>query len=77
MDKRIVIGIAGTDGKEHKDVAILPGTRAQDVLNDLKLQGFSLARPEGGMFGKTDDVFGAVADGQKLYAVKSDVEAGR
>ena len=76
MQKRIVIGIAGSDGKEFKDVAILPNTRAQDVLKQLDLRGFQLARPEGGMFAKTDDIYESVVDGQKLYATKADVEAG-
>jgi len=76
MQKRIVIGIAGSDGKEFKDVAILPNTRAQDVLKQLDLRGFQLARPEGGMFANTDDIYQSVADGQKLYATKADVEAG-
>lgn len=29
------------------------------------------------MFAHTDDLYAAVNDGQKIYAVKSDVEAGR
>ena len=76
MQKRIVIGIAGSDGKEFKDVAILPNTRAQDVLKQLDLRGFQLARPEGGMFANADDLYESVADGQKLYATKADVDAG-
>jgi hypothetical protein len=76
MQKRIIIGIAGSDGKEFKDVAILPNTRAIDVLNQLNLRGFQLARPDGGMFAQNDNIYDQVADGQKVYAVKSDVEAG-
>jgi len=77
MQKRLIIGIAGSDGKEFKDVAILPNTRAIDVLNQLNLRGFQLAKPEGGMFAHNDNLYDAVSDGQKVYAVKSDVEAGR
>jgi hypothetical protein len=76
MQKRLTIGIAGSDGKEFQDVAILPNTRASDVLTQLNLRGFQLARPEGGMFARHDNLFDAVADGQKLYATKADVEAG-
>jgi hypothetical protein len=76
MQKRIIIGIAGSDGKEFHDVAILPNTRAGDVLTQLHLTGFQLAKPEGGMFSRQDNLYDAVADSQKLYAVKSDVEAG-
>jgi hypothetical protein len=49
MQKRLIIGIAGSDGKEFKDIAILPNTRAIDVLKQLNLRGFQLAKPEGGM----------------------------
>lgn len=77
MQKRLIIAIAGSDGKEFKDVAILPNTRAIDVLNQLSLRGFQLAKPEGGMFAHNDNIYDSTSDGQKLYAVKSDVEAGR
>ena len=76
MQKRIIIGIAGAEGKEFKDVAILRNTRAIDVLNQLNLRGFQLAKPEGGMFAHNDNLYDAVSDGQKIYATKSDVEAG-
>ncbi|MGC8873546.1 MAG: hypothetical protein ACP5SI_03740 [Chloroflexia bacterium] len=76
--KRIVIAVAGSEGKtEYRGVQILPGTQPRDVLDRLGLTGFQLARPEGGAFGHTDDLYEAVADGQKLYATKADVEAGR
>lgn len=77
MEKRLIIGIAGSDGREFKDVAIVPNTRAIDVLNQLDLRGFQLAKPEGGMFAHKDNIYDAVSDGQKIYATKSDVEAGR
>ncbi len=77
MQKRIIIAIAGSDGKEFTDVAILPNTRVSDVLKNLELTGFELAKPDGGMFANTDNLFDAVSDGQKLYATKSDVQAGR
>lgn len=76
MEKRLIIGIAGSDGKEFKDVAILPNTRAIDVLNKLDQKGVQLQAPGGGMFAHTDNIYDAVADGQKLYCVKSDVVAG-
>ena len=76
MEKRIIIGIAGSEGREYKDVVILPKTRAVDVLNQLSLRGFQLAKPDGGMFAHNDDLYDAVSDGQKIYAAKADVEAG-
>lgn len=75
--KHITIAVAGTGGKkEFNDVAILPGTRSRDVLTKMNLQGFQLAKPDGGAFAHNDDLFAAVADGQKVYATKADVEAG-
>jgi len=75
--KKLIIAVAGTEGKrEYKDVQILPGTKPRDVLAKLGLNGFQLSRPEGGAFGFNDDLYTAVADGQKVYATKADVEAG-
>jgi hypothetical protein len=75
--KRIIIAVAGTDGRrEYKDVQILPGTKSRDVLGKLALTEFQLARPEGGAFDFNDDLFFDVADGQKLFATRADVEAG-
>ena len=76
--KRIIISVAGTDGsREFKDVEILPGTKSRDILTSLKLDGFQLAKPEGGAFGFNDDLYQAVSDGQKVFATKSDVVAGK
>jgi hypothetical protein len=73
----VVVAVAGTDGKrEYKNVQLLPATKPIDVLSKLNLEGFQLAKPEGGAFKATDDLYGSVADGQKLFATKSDVEAG-
>jgi hypothetical protein len=75
--KKVLIAVAGTDGKrEYKDVQILPGTKPRDVLSKLGLNGFQLSKPEGGAFGFNDDLYTGVADGQKVYATKADVEAG-
>jgi len=76
--KKLIIAVAGTEGKrEYKDVQILPGTKPRDILAKLGLNGFQLSRPEGGAFEFSDDLYTAVADGQKVYATKADVEAGR
>lgn len=75
--KQIIISVAGAEGKrEFKDVQILPGTKPRDVLAQLNLTGFQLSKPEGGAFGFNDDLYQAVADGQKVFATKADVEAG-
>jgi hypothetical protein len=75
--KSIIISVAGTDGKnEYKDVQILPGTKSRDVLTKLGLNGFQLSKPEGGAFGFNDDLYQGVAEGQKVFATKADVEAG-
>ncbi len=75
--KQIIISVAGTDGsREYKDVEILPGTKARDILSKLNLDGFQLNKAEGGAFGFNDDLYQAVSEGQKLFATKSDVVAG-
>ncbi len=75
--KQITIAVAGSGGKrEFRDVSILPGTKARDVLGKLGLTDFQLSKPEGGAFAHNDDLFAAVADAQKIYATKADVEAG-
>ena len=75
--KNIIISVAGTDGKrEFTDVQIFPGTKPRDVLAQLNLNGFQLSKPEGGAFGFHDDLYPAVAEGQKVFATKADVEAG-
>ncbi|MEJ7623712.1 MAG: hypothetical protein WKF34_06945 [Pyrinomonadaceae bacterium] len=75
--RQIIISVAGTDGShEYKEVQILPATKPRDVLAQLNLNGFQLNKPEGGAFGFNDDLYQAVVDGQKIFATKSDVEAG-
>jgi len=75
--KNIIIAVAGTEGKrEYQDVQILPGTKSRDVLAKLKLNGFQLSRPDGGSFDFNEDLYQAVAEGQKVFATKADVEAG-
>ena len=76
--KRIIIAVAGTEGKkEYQDVDILPGTKSRDVLGQLGLDGFQLSRPGGGAFAFNDDLYPEIEDGQKIFATKADVEAGR
>lgn len=75
--KSVTIAVAGTGGQqEFKDVSLLPGTTPRDVLAKLNLRGFQLMRPEGGAFANGDDLHASVADNQKVYASKADVEAG-
>ena len=50
--KQITIAVAGSGGKrEFRDVSILPGTKARDVLGKLGLTDFQLSKPEGGALG--------------------------
>lgn len=75
--KRVIVSVAGSEGKrEYKDVQIMPGTKSRDVLAKLNLNGFQLSRPDGGTYDFNDDLYQAVAEGQKVFATKADVEAG-
>lgn len=75
--KQIFISVAGNDRSLDRDVQIMPATKPRDVLAQLNLTGFQLMKPEGGAFRFDDDLYQAVADGQKILAGKADVEAGR
>lgn len=75
--KQIFISVAGNDRSLDRDVQIMPGTKPRDVLAQLNLTGFQLMKPEGGAFGFNDDLYQAVDAGQKVFASKADVEAGR
>lgn len=76
--KNILISVAGSGGRqEYKDVSIAPGTKPRDVLSRLNLTGFQLSKPDGGAFGMNDDMYGSISEGAKVFATKSDVEAGR
>ena len=72
----ITIVVAGTEGQKEYEVQILPATKPRDVLDKLGLNGFQLDKPEGGAFGRNDDLYQAVSEGQKVYASKADVTAG-
>ena len=75
--KKIVISVAGTEGKqEYKDVAILPATKPRDVLGKLGLNGLQLLKPDKTPFDLNDNLYDAVADGQKVYASPGKVTAG-
>lgn len=75
--KSLIIALAGAEGKrEFRDLQILPGTKPRDILAKLSLNGFQLARPEGGAFDHNEDIYPLVSSGQKLYLTKADVEAG-
>lgn len=76
--KRVLVVIAGTEGKVEKPVNLLPGTKPRDVLAQLGLNGYQLSRPgpAGGAYGPNDDLFGSVEEGGKVWATKADVEFG-
>ena len=58
MNKTITISIAGTDGRDAKDVELLPGTKARDVLTQLNLNGFQIEKPGGGCYRENEPVVG-------------------
>lgn len=63
MDREITILVVGSDNEmEYRDVALKPGTRASDILMQLKLQGYALRKPDGSgkFFAANEDVFAAV-----------------
>ena len=71
--KNIVVIIAGT-GQAH-DLTVQPGTTAGDILGQLSLNGYNLAKDQGRhIFGETENIYPEVQDGEKLHAIsKTDV----
>jgi hypothetical protein len=77
--KLIWIVVAGTGGKEEfRDVVVLPGTQARDILDKLGLNAYqyALEKPNESVFDNNEDMYEAVTDGQKIYCRPRDVEAG-
>lgn len=55
-------------GDRVQDVVIGPGTTAQDILKQLGLQNHWLSFHDGLRLGNTEEVFGAIRNGEKLFA---------
>lgn len=73
--KKLAIGVAGS-GQLH-DIEIRPGTTAGDILAQLNLREYLLAKgPNEGFFAAAESVYDKVADGQKLFATPP-AEVGR
>ena len=73
-EKQITVVIAGTG--EYKDLAIEPGTTAQDVLAAIELPDYALSKGGGeAPFAAADNVYPKVDTGAKLY-VAPPAEAG-
>lgn len=65
MEKRIAV----VSGEEIRDLVIRPGTTANDVVKSAGLpRGMALSRKDGMFFGETEDIYGMVDDGGKLFA---------
>ena len=65
MEKNVAVVIGDT----VHDVAIRPGTTAQDVLRQLNLSGdYVLSRKDGLPFGTVENIYELLSDGEKTYA---------
>lgn len=73
--KNITVIIA--ESGKHFDMEILPGTTAQDILNQIKLtEGYILSNGRGQEpFGSDEVIYDQITDGCKLYA-STPVEVG-
>ncbi len=73
--KKLAIVVAGSG--QIRDIEIRPGTTAGDILTQLNLGGYLLAKgPSEGFFASAEAVYDKVADGQKLFATPP-AEVGR
>ncbi len=69
--KKMGVVISGAEGTEIKDVQVMPGATARDVLSRIGLDGGQLS--SGGNsapFASGDNVYEKVQDGAKLFASK-------
>lgn len=65
MEKHLAV----INGTQVLDVLVGPGTTTSDIRTRLNLPSeFMLSRRDGLPFGETEDIFGIVRDGEKLYA---------
>jgi hypothetical protein len=78
--KQIFVLITGRGNEQDacRQVRIVPGTTAYDILSALNLgEGFQLKKPSGsGVFAPLEDVYTAVVNGQMVCARKTAVEIG-
>ncbi|MDD5599016.1 MAG: hypothetical protein PHV82_13795 [Victivallaceae bacterium] len=73
--KNITVVIA--ENGEFRDLAIKPGTTAQDVLKSIGLaEGYVLSSGRGREpFGNDEEIYAQVADGSKLFC-STPIEVG-
>ncbi len=65
MEKHLAV----INGDRVLEIVVRPGTTAEDMRRQLDLpQSLMLSRRDGLPFGATEEVFGQVRDGEKLYA---------
>ena len=65
--KRLSVVVAGTG--QIRDIEILGGTTAGDVLNELSLKEYLLSKgPNDPFFAAAESIYDKVNDGEKIYA---------
>lgn len=75
--KKISVLVSGTGEDELTDLEIESGTTAEDVLATLGLGTYKLLPEEDAPpFGSTENIYGQVEEGEKLYAIP-EADVGR
>jgi hypothetical protein len=73
--KRVAVVVAASN-RGPQDVTIHPGTTANEVLNELGLQGYVLSHKSGNTyFGSDENIYSQANDGDLLYAT-TEAEVG-
>ena len=76
MEKRLAVKMAGQENGPIFDLAVRPGTSPRQILEELRLPGYFLVDPvTKRMFPHDSDLYPAILDGQKAFAV-SEMIAG-
>lgn len=74
--KEVAVAVTGAGESQLFDLELETGNTAADVLASLDLEGYSLLPERGGApFGRNENIYGKVEEGQKLFAVP-DTEVG-
>ena len=65
MEKRVAV----VAGDRIHDIIVRPGTTSHDIIRQLEIPSdFSLSKRDGVFFGDSEDVYGQLREGEKVFA---------
>lgn len=70
--KKVLIRTTGEDPPREFQLQLEPGTLVADATEQAGLIGYRLSRPGGAQFEPGESLYDTVADGQKIFAARTD-----